>query len=269
MTFGVEPHIGNRFREALSKGRQLVGIWSMLNSATVVEGLAYSGFDWILIDGEHSPVSLQDAISHLRILDGKAPAPIIRLVWNDHVLLKQYLDAGATTIMLPYIESARDAAAAVEAMRYPPRGRRGVAALHRASRYGRVPNYLSTADRDLFLIVQVETEQSLEMVEEIAAVDGVDAVFFGPGDLAASAGLVGRVDDPRITEAISSALPRVRRIGKLAGVLAPKPEIAERHLRDGFDFVSVANDCAVLFNGADAIAARFRQVAEMGSEQRR
>lgn len=251
----------NPLRTAISAGRPLIGVWSMLNSTNVVEGLAWAGFDWILIDGEHAPVSLADAMAHLRALGGSPTIPIVRLVWNDPILLKRYLDAGATTIMLPYVQNAEEAGRAVRAMRYPPHGERGVAAMHRASRYGRVPDYTRQADQSLYLIVQIETRAALAQLASICAVDGVDAVFFGPGDLAASMGLTGQAGHPDVTAAIEAALATVRASGKAAGVLAPDAVIAERHLRSGFDFVSVANDCAMLFSTADAAAARFRQVA--------
>lgn len=248
----------NAFRTALAAHRPLLGIWSMLNSSNALEGLAHAGFDWILIDGEHSPVSLHDMISHLRALNGSPAIPIVRLVGGDPLLLKQVLDAGATTIMLPYVQHGEEARAAVQAMQYAPRGRRGVAAMHRASRYARITDYIGRAHETLYLIVQIETLKAIDEIEQIAAVEGVDALFFGPGDLAASMGHPGKADHPDVTALIQSCLQRVRRTGKSAGVLAPNASIAERHLQAGFDFVSVANDCALLFQGADAVAARFR-----------
>ncbi|MCG8361689.1 MAG: aldolase/citrate lyase family protein [Kiloniellales bacterium] len=256
---------GNPFRSALASKRPLVGIWSMLNSVHAIEGLAYSGFDWVLIDGEHAPLTLADAMSHLRTLEGKSLVPIVRLAWNDSVLLKQYLDAGVRTLMLPFVQSGEEAAQAVAAMRYPPHGHRGVALMHRASRYGRTKDYLRHAHRDLFLIVQIETRSALDRLEEIAATDGVGALFFGPSDLAASLGHIGQPDHPRVMEAIRDARERVRATGKAAGVLAPNGDVAEQHLRAGFDFVSVTSDCALLFHGADATAARFRAVAEQAA----
>ncbi|MFC7397114.1 HpcH/HpaI aldolase/citrate lyase family protein [Chelatococcus sp. GCM10030263] len=252
----------NPFRVALAGKRPLIGIWSMLNSVDATEALGWSGYDWLLVDGEHAPVSLQDAMAHCRTLAGTPTVPIVRLLWNDPLLLKSHLDAGVNTIMLPYVQSAEEAGRAVDAMRYPPRGIRGVAAMHRASRYARVKDYVARADETLFLIVQIETREALERCEEIAAVDGVDAVFFGPGDLAASMDLPGQAGHPDVTAAIEEGLARCRPSGKAVGVLAPNDEIAERHIRSGFDFVSVANDCAILFRGADAAAARFRAVVD-------
>ena len=255
----------NPFRVALGAKRPLIGIWSMLNSTDAVEGLGWSGYDWLLIDGEHAPVSLHDAMAHCRALAGTPTIPIVRLLQNDPSLLKQHLDAGITTIMLPYIQTAAEAADAVSAMRYPPKGRRGVAAMHRGSRYARFKDYVTGADDTLFLIVQIETKEALERCEDIAAVDGVDAVFFGPGDLAASMGLPGQAGHSSVTAAVEEGLRRCRPSGKAVGVLAPNDELSERHIRTGFDFVSVANDCAILFRGADALAARFRSLAESGT----
>lgn len=255
----------NPFKAALRRGRPQIGIWSMLNSADAVEGLAHAGYDWILLDGEHSPMTLADAMAQLRALQGSATAPIVRLEWNDPVLLKRFLDAGAATIMLPYVQSADEARAAVRAMRYPPGGARGVAIMHRASRYGRIRDYVARANDGLYLIVQIETREAVARLEEIAAVDGVDAVFLGPGDLAASMGMAGRPDHPEVTAVIDEALARGRRTGKSVGVLAPNATLAERHIRAGFDFVSVANDFAILIQGADATASRFREIAAAAS----
>jgi 2-keto-3-deoxy-L-rhamnonate aldolase RhmA len=252
----------NPFRMALARKRPLIGIWSMLNSVDATEALGWSGYDWLLVDGEHAPVSLQDAMAHCRTLAGTPTVAIVRLLWNDPLLLKSHLDAGVNTIMLPFVQSAEEARRAVDAMRYPPRGIRGVAAMHRASRYTRIKDYVSRADETLFLIVQIETREALQRCEEIAAVDGVDAVFFGPGDLAASMDLPGQAAHPDVTAAIEEGLKRCRPSGKAVGVLAPNDEIAERHIRSGFDFVSVVNDCAILFRGADAAAARFRAVVD-------
>ena len=258
-----EPEFpSNPFKALLGGGRPLVGIWSMLNSTNAVEGLSSSGFDWILLDGEHTPMSLADMISHLRALKGSPLVPIVRIVWNDLALMKQHLDAGATTLMLPYIQTADEAEQAARSMRYPPRGVRGVAVIHRASRYGSLAGYAARADETLCLIVQIETRAALDRLEEIAAVDGVDALFLGPGDLAASIGLIGRPDHPDVTALIEEALARACRAGKPVGVLAPNADLAERHIRSGFDFVSVANDAAVLFRTAEQLAGRFRSIAE-------
>lgn len=258
----------NPFRKALLKGRPLTGIWSMLNSDNAVEALSWSGFDWLLIDGEHSPATLADTMSHLRILAASPTTPIVRLVDGNPSRLKRYLDAGAQTFMLPQIDTAEMAQAAVTAMHYPPRGTRGVAAMHRASRFTQINNYIPNASDSLFLIVQVETEAAIENVEAIAAIDGVDAVFFGPGDLAASMGKLGQPADPEVTARIGDAFVKVRRFGKACGVLAANADLAEKYIADGFDFVSVANDANLMVTAANSVAARFgRQARDMQTGQ--
>jgi 2-keto-3-deoxy-L-rhamnonate aldolase RhmA len=164
--------------------------------------------------------------------------------------------------MIPYVQNVEEARAAVDFVRYPPQGSRGIAAIQRGSRYGRFHDYGARANQEVFLIVQIETVAALDRCAEIAAVDGVDAVFFGPGDLAASMGMIGQAAHPEVTAAIEDGLKRCRPTGKFVGVLAPNDEISERHIRSGFDFISVGNDCAILFRNADAAAARFRGVAD-------
>lgn len=252
----------NPFRKALLQQRPLTGIWSMLNSDNAVEALSWSGFDWLLIDGEHSPVTLADTMSQLRILAASPTIPIVRLVDGNPSRLKRYLDAGVQTFMLPQIDTAEMAMAAVEAMHYPPRGTRGVAAMHRASRFTQVRDYIPNASDSLFLIVQVETQAAIENVEAIAAIDGVDAVFFGPGDLAASMGKLGQPADPEVTAIIGEASVKVRRYGKACGVLAYNADLAEKYIADGFDLVSVANDANLMVTSANSVAERFGQQAQ-------
>jgi 4-hydroxy-2-oxoheptanedioate aldolase len=258
--------VANPFKNALTGPRPLIGVWSMFNSSTSVEALSGSGFDWILLDGEHSPMELQDAVNHLRVLSGGSTLPIVRLPSHDPILLKRFLDAGVTTIMLPQVQSAAEARAAVAAMLYPPQGVRGIAAMHRAS-LGRVPNYLQNANDTLCLIAQIETPAALEQLEEIAAVPGVDALFFGPGDLSATLGLIGQPDHPKVQEAIADGFARAQRAGVPSGVLAPNAAAAQRYLEMGFAFVSVANDLAMLVQTADATAARCRDWAAGASNR--
>jgi len=255
------PDITNKMRQALSAANHpLLGIWSMLNSANATEGLGWSGFDWLLIDGEHAAIELPQVIEHLRILETTPTAPIVRLAWNDPLLIKRHLDAGVTSFMLPFVQTADEAKSAVNQMRYPPRGERGMALMHRASRYASVADYFTSSEESLFLITQIETEKGLQNMDEILSVDGVDAVFFGPSDLSASLGAPGQAGGEMVTSVILKALPQVRSTGKFAGVLAATPQQADIFLEAGFDFVSVANDCALLFGGARSIAAQFRKM---------
>ncbi|ASJ73218.1 HpcH/HpaI aldolase family protein [Granulosicoccus antarcticus] len=253
----------NPFRTALAKqGRPLVGIWSVLNSSNVVEGLAHSGFDWMLIDNEHAPTDLGDTLSHLRAIAGSDTAPIVRLPWNDPVMIKKYLDIGAQTLMLPFVQSVEEAKAAVAATRYAPQGHRGIAMMHRASRYGRIRDYIDRANDERFLIVQIETPTALDVAEDIAAVEGVDAVFFGPGDLSTLMGHRGNPTHQDVLEAMEAKCRLLHKAGKTVGILAPNAEAAERFIQFGFDFVSVATDGAIIFNAADGIAARFVSLSE-------
>lgn len=251
----------NPFRSALGAARPLVGIWGMLNSVSATEGLGWAGFDWLLIDGEHSPAELGDILSHLRAIAATPTVPIVRIAENDTVLFKRTLDIGARTIMVPMVQDAAEAEAAVRAMRYPRAGNRGFAAMHRASRYGHVPGYVHRASEGLFLIGQVETPEALGRVEEIADVDGLDAVFFGPGDLSANLGRLGEPAHAEITALILDGAAKVRALGKATGALAASPDQARAFLSGGLDFVSVASDCALLFGNADRVAGEFTAYA--------
>ncbi|HWI82275.1 HpcH/HpaI aldolase/citrate lyase family protein [Ramlibacter sp.] len=254
----------NPFKSAIRGGRPLVGVWSMSNSTNAVEALAHSGYDWLLLDGEHSPQELADVMNHLRALAASTTMPIVRIATNDPILFKRYLDAGVTTVMVPYVQSAAEARAAVQAMYYPPAGQRGVAVMHRASRFGRVPDYLRTANDGICLIVQLETQAAIAQLEDIAA-EGVDALFIGPGDLSATMGYLGQPDHPKVQEVIADAFQRARRAKIPMGILAANPAAAERYIAMGFAFVSVANDLAMLVHTADACAARYRELAAAAS----
>lgn len=255
----------NPFKSALQGGRPLIGVWSMSNSTNAVEALGHSGYDWLLLDGEHSPQELADAMNHLRALAASPTMPIVRVATNDAILFKRYLDAGVTTLMVPYVQNPAEARAAVQAMYYPPAGQRGVAVMHRASRFGRVPDYLRNANEGLCLIVQLETLAAIARLEEIAAVDGVDALFIGPGDLSATMGHLGQPDHPKVQEVIADAFQRAKAAKIPIGILAPNPAAAERSIAMGFAFVSVANDLAMLVQTADATAARYRELADAAS----
>lgn len=178
-----------------------------------------------------------------------APYPVsavVRPAWNDPVLIKRYLDLGAQTLLLPYIQHADDAAAAVRAMRYPTRGIRGVSALTRATRFGRVKQYAVDCDDELCLLVQVETLEAIEELEAIASVDGVHGVFIGPGDLAASMGLTGQPGHPEVVEVIESAIARIRCCGKPAGILTSDQTLARRCIELGTIFTAVGVDVGIL-----------------------
>jgi 4-hydroxy-2-oxoheptanedioate aldolase len=248
----------NTFKQALRSGRRQIGLWVGLADAYVTELLASTGFDWLAIDGEHAPNDLR---SVLRQLQAIAPYPVhgvVRTVSGDATLLKQYLDIGAQTLLVPMVESAEQAARIVAATRYPPAGMRGVgSALARASRWNQVEDYLTRCAEQLCVLVQVESVSGLGNLAAIAATAGVDGVFFGPADLAASMGLIGRSADPAVQRAIAEGIATVRGAGKAAGVLSTEPSLARRYLEAGALFVAVGVDTTLLVRAARELLAAF------------
>ena len=252
----------NRFKRALTGPAPLLGLWTGLGSTTAVEILADAGFDWILVDTEHAPTEVPAVADALRALASSAAAAVVRPAWNDPVLIKRLLDLGAQSLLVPYVQSPEEAARAVAATRYPPDGVRGVASVHRANRYGRIPDYFTRANGEMCVIVQLETRAALDALEAIAAVDGVDALFVGPSDLAASLGHPGRPGHPEVREAIDEACARARVLGKPIGILAPVEDEARAFLAMGFGFVALGSDIVVLRRGVDALLERFRSYRE-------
>ncbi|MCZ6860931.1 MAG: HpcH/HpaI aldolase/citrate lyase family protein [Alphaproteobacteria bacterium] len=250
--------IRNPFKAALAEGRLQIGLWSSLCSNIASDAIADSGFDWILLDTEHSPNELPNLLSQLQAIKGGTASAIVRPAWNDAVLFKRILDIGAQTLLVPYVQNAQEAASAVAALRYPPAGIRGVTASGRASRYGRVKDYLKNAGSEICLIVQVETGDALSRLEAIAEVEGVDAVFIGPGDLAASLGHIGNPAHEEVQSAIEDAARRLRAIGKPAGILTINEDEARRYIDWGFTFVAVGIDLGLLTRSADALARKFK-----------
>ncbi|UGA37099.1 4-hydroxy-2-oxoheptanedioate aldolase [Chromobacterium haemolyticum] len=249
----------NPFKAALRDGRSQIGLWLGLASPYSAELLAGAGFDWLLIDGEHAPNELNDVLLQLQAIAPYPCHPIVRAASNDPVRIKRLLDIGAQTLMLPMVQNADEAARAVAATRYPPRGIRGVgSALARASRWNRVPDYLTRADSEICVLVQVETRQALAALEGIAATDGVDGVFIGPADLAADMGHPGRPDHPDVRAAMDDAIRRIRAQGKAAGILMGDEAEARRLLELGARFVAVGVDTTLLARRAEALAAAFR-----------
>jgi 4-hydroxy-2-oxoheptanedioate aldolase len=248
----------NTFKHAIAAGQLQIGLWSMLSSPIAVDAVADSAFDWILLDTEHSPTEVPGLMHQLQALRGGTVSPIVRPAWNDSVMFKRILDIGAQTLLVPYAQNADEAAAAVQAIRYPPTGIRGVTGSGRASRYGRVKDYLKTAESELCLLVQVETGEALEELDKIAAVDGVDGVFIGPSDLSASLGHIGNPGHEDVQSAIKQAVDTLKAAGKPAGVLTPNEEEARRYIDWGFTFVAVGIDLLLVARGADALAARFK-----------
>ena len=248
----------NAFKHAIAAGQLQVGLWSSLCSNIAAEIVADAGFDWILFDTEHSPNEIPGLLAQLQASARGTASPIVRPAWNDAVLIKRVLDIGAQSILVPYVQNAEEAGRAVAAVRYPPAGMRGVAAAARASRYGRVKDYLKTAEREICLLVQVETRTALDALEAIAAVDGVDGVFIGPSDLSASFGHIGNPQHPEVQAALEQAARRLKAIGKAAGILTLSEDEARRYIGWGYVFVAVGSDTGLLGRGADALARKFK-----------
>ena len=252
----------NTFKQALRDRKPQIGLWAGLASAYTSEIVAGAGFDWLLIDGEHAPNTLQTTLSQLQSVAAYPVAPVVRPAWNDPVQIKQILDTGAQTLLVPMIQSAEEAAAAVAAVRYPPAGIRGVgSALARSSRWNRIPNYLERANDQMCVLVQIETPAGIDALDDILAVDGVDGVFFGPSDLSASMGLLGKPGDPSVRAAICRGIATARDAGKAAGVLAADPAIATEYLAAGATFVAVGSDTGLLSRAAADLAASYKKTA--------
>lgn len=256
----------NLFKRALREGRTQVGIWSTLASPYATELIAGSGYDWGLIDTEHTPsdvpqvMGLLQAAASAQPADGCAPMEaVVRPAWNDPVLIKRYLDIGARSLLLPFVQNAAEAAAAVAATRYAPAGMRGMGGSTRATNFGRQAGYAQHAHEELCVLVQVETQEALTQIEAIAAVDGIDGIFIGPADLSASMGHAGNARHPQVDAAIDDAIVRIRRAGKAPGILMADAERARACIALGAQFVAVAMDLLVLRNGVDGIAAQWRQ----------
>ena len=248
----------NAFKHAITAGRLQIGLWSSLCSNIAAEIVSDSGFDWILLDTEHSPNEIPGLLSQLQALSRGTASPIVRPAWNDAVLIKRVLDIGAQSLLVPYVQNAEEARRAVAAVHYPPAGIRGVTATGRAARYGRVTDYLKKADSEICLLVQVETRTALAELESIAKVEGVDGVFIGPSDLAASFGQIGNPAHPEVQKALEDAVRRLKIIGKPAGILTPNEEEARRYIEWGYIFVAVGADLGLLARGADALAKKFK-----------
>ncbi|MFD0666575.1 aldolase/citrate lyase family protein [Ramlibacter sp. MAHUQ-53] len=261
----------NEFKRALQAGQPQIGVWSTLPSPYVTELAAGAGFDWILLDTEHTPSDVPQMLGQLQAAAAATPAPgarpvsaVVRPAWNDLVMIKRYLDIGAQSLLLPFVQNADEARAAVRAIRYAPQGIRGMGGSVRASNFGRTTDYVARAHEELCLLVQVETREALGQIEAIAAVDGVDGIFIGPADLSASLGHPGNLRHPEVDAAINDAIRRIRACGKAPGILMVDEARARECLDLGAQFVAVALDMLVLRNGLDAAAARFRKDAPAG-----
>jgi 2-dehydro-3-deoxyglucarate aldolase len=247
----------NSFKAALHQRERLIGTWLSLASPVVTELLGVVGFDWMLLDAEHAPNDSITLIPQLMALKDSVSAPVVRPPANDSVAIKRLLDGGFVNFLVPFVDSAADAARAVAATRYPPQGIRGVSVGHRGNKFGTVSNYFEVANDNISVIVQIESRAAVEAVDEIVAVEGVDAVFVGPSDLAANFGHIGNANHPEVQAAIAHVFERTHAASKTSGILAPVQADAERYLAMGASMVAVCADLGMLRNAAQAVKKHF------------
>ena len=248
----------NPFKRAIKEGRLQIGLWSSLASHVSVELLSHSGFDWLLLDCEHSANEVPMVHTQLLACVGGTAHPIVRPPWNDMVMIKRLLDIGTQSFLIPYVQDEAEAKAAVEATRYPPHGMRGFASAARSSRFGRVKDYHTRAAEELCVLLQVETTHAMGNLEAIAGVEGVDGIFIGPGDLSADMGRLGQPGHPEVDEAVRDAIRRIRACGKAPGVLTGDEKLARGYIEAGALFVAVGSDTGLLVKGSEQLASRFK-----------
>lgn len=248
----------NPFKRAITSQKSQIGFWCSLASNVSVEILAGSGFDWLLLDTEHSPNELPQVFSQLQAMMENDTHPIVRPAWNDMVMIKRFLDAGVQTLLIPTIQSKEEAEDAVAFTRYPPNGVRGYASGSRSSRFGRIKDYHTKCEAEICVLVQIETRKGLDNIDEITAVEGVDGVFIGPGDLSAGLGYLGQTSHPDVRKIIEEAITRIRAAGKAPGVLTPIEEEAKAYIEAGCLFTAVGSDAGLLARGSEKIAQSFK-----------
>ena len=257
----------NTFKAAIKAGKPQVGIWNSLCSNIVSDILSTVGFDWALLDMEHSPSGLDTVLGQMQGYLGSKTMPVVRPPWCEPVIVKRLLDLGVYSMLFPMIQTAEEAANAVKFCRYPPRGIRGLSLSNRGNRYGAAGmDYLERFEDELCILVQIETKAALGRVEEIAAVEGVDGVFFGPADLSMDMGYPGQMGHEAVQAAISDAGAKVHKIGKPTGILMPDIPSGKRWLDEGFEFVACGSDQGLLATAARKVYAELAPAAAKGGD---
>lgn len=248
----------NRFKQLIREGRTTFGVWLGSGAPSTAEAMGCAGFDFLVVDMEHTPVDAPQLIELLRAVAGTPAPAVVRMPWNDMVMVKRALDAGAQTLMLPFVQDADEAKRAVAYTRYPPDGVRGVAGSHRASRYGTVPNYLKNANAEICVIVQIETLAALEQLPQIAKVPGVDSIFIGPSDLSASMGLLGDVGNAAVQEKLKHGAQLCRQLGKPCGIIGTTPELVAKFADYGYTWIAIGSDMGFMVGRAQEWLAKAR-----------
>ena len=250
----------NAFKAALARREPQIGLWLSLADAYVAEMVAITGFDWLLIDAEHAPNDLRTVLAQLQAVAPYPVSPVVRPVQGDIALIKQYLDAGVQSLLVPMVHDANQAAEVVAATRYAPAGTRGLGgAMSRVTRWSKIDNYVAEAHEEICVVVQAESRLAMDNLADIAAVDGIDGVFFGPADLSASMGYLGQPAHPEVLKAIDAGIATVLAAGKAPGIIDTDPAVSERYLKAGALFVAVGVEADLLIRAASALAARFKR----------
>jgi 4-hydroxy-2-oxoheptanedioate aldolase len=253
------PAPKNTFKQALKDGRSQIGFWQALANAYTVEISAEAGYDWLLLDAEHAPNDIPMLVSQLQAMKGTPSHAVIRPPIGETYIVKQLLDIGAQSLLIPMVETRELAEDMVKAVRYPPHGVRGVgAALARASRFNRIPDYLETAHDEICLLLQIESRAGLAALDDIASVPGVDGVFIGPADLAADMGYLGKPGAPEVQVEVEKALLKIQSHGKAAGILIGDLKLARRYVELGATFVAIGNDVTLFANATTKLLADFK-----------
>jgi 4-hydroxy-2-oxoheptanedioate aldolase len=251
----------NQFKRVITSGRTPYGVWLVSGSPANAEALGSSGFDFLVLDTEHTPVDISQTTEILRTIASTPASALVRPGWNDMVTIKRLLDAGAQSLLIPFVQNAEEARRAVAYTRYPPEGVRGVAAVHRGSRYGNVPNYQKVAHNEICVVVQIETLIALEQLSAIAEVPGVDSVFIGPADLSASMGHLGDIGNSAVQDKLRQAAQRCGELGKPCGIVGPNPDMVGRYLDYGYSWVAINSDIGLMAGRATEWLAQVKAAA--------
>jgi 4-hydroxy-2-oxoheptanedioate aldolase len=252
----------NHFKRSLAAGGTPIGAWLVSAAPSTAEALGCVGFDFLVVDMEHTPIDVQQLVGILQTIAGTPAQAIVRPPWNDMVMVKRALDAGAQSLLLPFVQNADEAKRAVAYTRYPPAGVRGVAAVHRGSRYGTIPDYVRRAHEEICVIVQIETPSAFAELEAIAAVPGVDSIFIGPADLSASMGYPGDMGNPAVQDKLRAGAQACKRLGKPCGIVGANPDTVGKFLEYGFSWVAVGSDLAMMTSRAQEFLGAVRKTVD-------
>lgn len=251
----------NNFKRAIVSGKTPIGAWLMCATPSTAEALGCVGFDFLVVDMEHTPIDTPQMIGILQTIAGTSAQAVVRPPWNDMVMVKRCMDAGAQTLLFPFVQNPEEARRAVASTRYPPQGLRGVAGTHRGSRYGTVPNYLQRANDEVCVIVQIETIPAFDQLEAIASVPGVDSIFIGPADLSASMGFLGDIGNAAVQEKLKAGAQLCKRLGKPCGIVGANPDMCGKFVEYGFSWIAVGSDLAYVVTRGTEYLAKMRGVA--------